>query len=143
MNIGQAAAASGLRAKTIRYYEEIGLVEPAKRGKGGYREYDPADIAMLRFVARARDLGFSLAETSSLLSLYKDKERSSSAVLDLTLDPSVRFSTTSRADNLRPRADSALRGMAAVLMRERVSEATDDRPAVDGASSGRLVRLRT
>lgn len=85
MNIGEAAAASGLRAKTIRYYEEIGLVEPAKRGKGGYRQYGPSDVAMLRFVARARDLGFSLAETTKLLSLYKDKRRTSAAVRDLTV----------------------------------------------------------
>ena len=85
MNIGDAAAASGLNPKTIRFYEEIGLIAPAKRGRGRYREYDGKDVANLRFVSRARDLGSSIAEVSSLLSLYKDTNRASSAVKELTM----------------------------------------------------------
>ncbi len=85
MNIGDAAAASGLNPKTIRFYEEIGLIAPAKRGRGGYREYDDKDVANLRFVSRARDLGFSIAEVSNLLSLFKNTNRTSSAVKGLTM----------------------------------------------------------
>ena len=79
MNIGQAAAQTGLPAKTIRYYEDIGLVRPARRGNG-FRDYGERDIHDLRFVARARGLGFSVDDCRQLLGLYRDKERPSSAV---------------------------------------------------------------
>ncbi|TDI56652.1 MAG: Cu(I)-responsive transcriptional regulator [Alphaproteobacteria bacterium] len=79
MNIGQAALASGLPAKTIRYYEEIGLVEPARRGNG-YRAYSGAHLHNLRFLARARSLGFSIQECRRLLSLYDDGNRASADV---------------------------------------------------------------
>lgn len=80
MNIGQAAAQAGLHAKTIRYYEEIGLILPAARSTNGYRDYSPEDLHILRFVQRARGLGFSVQECRDLLSLYHDRNRASADV---------------------------------------------------------------
>ena len=80
MNIGEAAALSGLPAKTIRYYEEAGLVTPAARGANGYRRYSEKDIHRLRFLQRARSLGFSIQECRELLSLYEDQHRASADV---------------------------------------------------------------
>ena len=79
MNIGDVAEASGLPAKTIRYYEEIGLVRPA-RGANGYRHFSDADVQKLAFLARARSLGFSIDECRKLLSLYEDRGRASADV---------------------------------------------------------------
>ncbi len=80
MNIGEAAALSGLPTKTIRYYEEAGLVAPAARGDNGYRRYSEQDVHRLRFLQRARGLGFSIQECRELLSLYEDKSRASADV---------------------------------------------------------------
>ncbi|MEQ8400076.1 MAG: Cu(I)-responsive transcriptional regulator [Roseitalea porphyridii] len=85
MNIGTAAEATELPAKTIRYYEEIGLVRPA-RAANGYRDYSDRDIHRLRFVQRARSLGFSIEECRLLLSLYEDEARASADVKALALD---------------------------------------------------------
>lgn len=85
MNIGQASVASGLPAKTIRYYEEIGLVVADRRGNG-YRDYADEHIHKLRFVQRARSLGFTVEECRSLLSLYEDHSRASSEVKRLAQD---------------------------------------------------------
>jgi MerR family transcriptional regulator, copper efflux regulator len=79
MNIGDAAERSGLPAKTIRYYEDIHLVKPA-RGENGYRDYSSEDVHRLRFLQRARSLGFSVEECRQLLSLYADKRRESADV---------------------------------------------------------------
>ena len=79
MNIGDAADRSGLPAKTIRYYEEIGLVCPG-RGENGYRAYSEADIHKLRFLQRSRGLGFSIEECRQLLALYEDRDRASADV---------------------------------------------------------------
>ena len=79
MNIGETAKATGLPAKTIRYYEEIGLVVPERRGNG-YRDYGEPQVHKLRFVRRARNLGFSVADCRSLLSLYEDRNRASADV---------------------------------------------------------------
>jgi len=79
MNIGTASDLSGLPAKTIRYYEEIGLVVPGRRDNG-YRDYDTADVHRLSFVSRARSLGFSIEECRALLSLYDDHGRSAGDV---------------------------------------------------------------
>ena len=84
MNIAQAAAASGLPAKTIRYYEEIGLLRP-QRGDNGYRHFDDKSLHKLTFLARARSLGFSIEECRALLALYEDQGRASSEVKALTV----------------------------------------------------------
>ena len=79
MNIGQAADRSGLPSKTIRYYEEIGLVSPMRR-TNGYRDYSDEDLHRLRFLQRARRLGFSIEDCRALLSLYDDRSRASADV---------------------------------------------------------------
>lgn len=84
MNIGEAATRSGLPSKTIRYYEEIGLVI-ADRQENGYRDYSDAHIHKLSFLRRARSLGFSVPECRLLLSLYEDTDRSSGDVKALAL----------------------------------------------------------
>ncbi|HWI35507.1 MAG TPA: MerR family transcriptional regulator, partial [Burkholderiales bacterium] len=80
MNIGQAAAASGVTAKMIRHYEESRLIPAPRRTSSNYRSYSENDVHVLRFVKRARALGFSMADIKTLLSLWQDKSRSSSAV---------------------------------------------------------------
>jgi Cu(I)-responsive transcriptional regulator len=80
MNIGQAAAASGVTAKMILHYEESGLIRAPRRTASNYRSYSDNDVHVLRFVKRARSLGFSMADIKTLLSLWQDKSRSSSAV---------------------------------------------------------------
>ncbi len=76
MNIQTAARLAGLPVKTVRYYDEIGLVRPARR-PNGYRDYSEQDAHKLRFLARARSLGFSIEECRQLLSLYEDESRAS------------------------------------------------------------------
>ncbi|CAN7294815.1 Cu(I)-responsive transcriptional regulator [Phenylobacterium sp. LjRoot219] len=80
MNIGQASKASGVSTKMIRYYDEIGLVRPASRTGSNYREYDDKQINELRFIKRARSLGFAVAEIQQLLSLWRDRARPSREV---------------------------------------------------------------
>ncbi|SEN82636.1 Cu(I)-responsive transcriptional regulator [Loktanella fryxellensis] len=79
MNIGAAAQASGLPQKTIRSYEEIGLLT-ADRAANGYRDYTTEDVHRLRFLQRSRSLGFSVAECRQLLSLYTDRDRAGADV---------------------------------------------------------------
>lgn len=79
MNIGTAARQSGLPPKTIRYYEDIGLLT-ADRAANGYRDYSSEDVHRLRFVQRSRSLGFSVEECRQLLSLYTDRDRASADV---------------------------------------------------------------
>lgn len=82
MNIGDAAERSGVSAKMIRYYEEIGLIKSARRANN-YRDYDASDVSVLKFIRRTRDLGFSLEEVSNLLALWRDRKRPSREVKKL------------------------------------------------------------
>ncbi|WP_068306458.1 Cu(I)-responsive transcriptional regulator [Pararhodobacter sp. CCB-MM2] len=90
MNIGEAAAASGLPAKTIRYYEDMGLVAP-RRDANGYRSFGEGEIHRLAFLNRARGLGFSLEDCRALLGLYADDGRASEDVRRLAADHLARI----------------------------------------------------
>ena len=85
LTIGEASAASGVSAKMIRYYESIGLVRPATRTESNYRTYDGKAVETLRFVARARHLGFSMDEIGRLLGLWQDRARASADVKALAM----------------------------------------------------------
>ncbi len=85
MNIGAAAEMSGVSTKTIRYYEDIGLVPQALRRDNGYRHYEKTDVETLRFIQHARRLGFSVGDVGRLLSLWRDKDRASAEVKGLAL----------------------------------------------------------
>ena len=80
VNIGDAARASGVSAKMVRHYESLGLLGAVARTDSGYRQYSAADIHTLRFIKRARDLGFSMAEIANLVGLWHDQARASSEV---------------------------------------------------------------
>jgi len=80
MNIGQASSRSGVSAKMIRHYESMGLMPKVRRTSSNYRRYEAADVHTLRFIRRARDLGFSMGEIKELVGLWQNKARSSGAV---------------------------------------------------------------
>ncbi len=118
MNIGQAAQASGVSAKMIRYYEQIALIKAVGRTAAGYRDYAVEDVHELRFIRRARDLGFSIAEITELLSLWRDRSRRSADVKAIALV---------RIEDLRQRI-AGMEQMAATL--EHLAECCsgDERP---------------
>jgi Cu(I)-responsive transcriptional regulator len=101
MNIGQASQRSGVSQRMIRHYEELGLIPKAARRGSGYRDYDEKDVHRLRFVRRARDLGFPIEEIGQLLALWQDRARASADVKALA---------TARAEELK-RKERELRSM--------------------------------
>lgn len=118
MNIGKAAAASGVSERMIRHYEKIGLIPAAPRGDSGYRDYDRRDLHTLAFIGRARDLGFSVDEIRTLLALWQDKARASADVKALAL---------ARAEELR-RKERELNQMRRSLEHLAARCAGNDRP---------------
>ena len=111
MNIGQAAERSGVSAKMIRYYESIDLIAAGRRSDAGYRIYGDNDVHTLRFIRRARSLGFSLEQIRQLLSLWRDPHRASADVKRIAevhveeLDQRIREMTEMR-DTLARLADT-------------------------------------
>lgn len=118
MKIGAASAASGISERMIRHYEKIGLVTPPARRDSGYRDYDPRDVHTLRFIGRARDLGFPIEEIRHLVALWEDRARSSADVKALAL---------ARAAELK-RKERNLHEMRRVLERLAANCHGDDRP---------------
>ena len=126
MNIGTAARQSGLPPKTIRYYEEIGLLT-ADRAAQGYRDYSSEDIHWLRFVQRSRSLGFSVEECRQLLSLYTDRDRASADVKAIA--------TEKLGEIDRKIAElTGLREMLGHLVKNCHGDARPDCPIIDGLS---------
>lgn len=83
INIGEASTATGVSAKMIRHYEQVGLLQPPARTDGGYRQYTERDVHTLRFIRRARDLGFSIAHIGELVGLWRNRRRPSRQVRTL------------------------------------------------------------
>lgn len=118
MKIGQASGASGVSQRMIRHYEKIGLIPEAARRDSGYRDYDQRDLHTLRFIGRARDLGFPIEDIRLLLALWTDRNRSSADVKKLAL---------SRVEELRQRL-AVLEGMCRTLEHLADRCGGDDRP---------------
>lgn len=97
MNIGQVSKVTGVSLRMIRHYEGIGLMPPPDRRDNGYRDYPPRSIERLRFIANARDLGFSVEEISALLGLWDDRERASSEVKAIALEHAEEFARKAAA----------------------------------------------
>ena len=85
MNIGTVAKRTGVPARTIRYYESIGVMPPASRSENGYRAYTSRDMETLRFIQRARNLGFSIKDVADLLALWRDTSRASADVKSVAM----------------------------------------------------------
>ncbi len=99
VNIGAASAESGVSAKMIRYYESVSLIRPAGRTAAGYRRYNEQDIRTLRFLKRARGLGFSVEQMRDLLALWRDEGRSKTEVMELALSHAEALEAKAREIN--------------------------------------------
>ncbi len=128
MNIGLAAERSNLPTKTIRYYEDIDLIRP-ERALNGYRDYSNDDVHRLRFLQRARSLGFTIDECRTLLSLYDDKDRASSDVKAIALHKIEEID--------RKMAElQSLRDTLSVLSKRCHGDDRPDCPIIDGLAKG-------
>ncbi|WP_324751220.1 Cu(I)-responsive transcriptional regulator [Sphingomonas sp. LY54] len=128
MNIGQASGQSGVSQRMIRHYEAIGLIPKAKRRESGYRDYDDRDVHTLRFIRRARDLGFPIEEIGQLLALWQDRSRASADVKALA---------NARAEELKrkEREIRAMRRSLEELARHCHGDARPDCPILDDLAS--------
>ena len=118
MNIGQAARESGVSAKMVRHYEALGLLPAVARTEGGYRQYGDSEIHTLRFIKRARELGFSMEEITELLGLWRNRRRASA---------NVRRIAQKHADDLAQRIE-AMQAMQRTLLTLIDCCQGDDRP---------------
>jgi Cu(I)-responsive transcriptional regulator len=134
MNIGKASVRSGLPSKTIRYYEEIDLVRPA-RGANGYRDFSERDAQVLAFLARARSLGFSIEDCRTLISLYQDRDRASADVKRLAEEHVARI--TEKIAELE-----AMRGTLRDLAARCRGDDQPDCPILDDLCAGPEARRR-
>ena len=125
MNIGQASNASGVSAKMIRYYESVGLIPAAGRRASGYRDYGSPDVHRLRFIRRARDLGFSMDQIRDLLRLWSDRKRSNAEVKAIALRHVKELKR--RAEHLNDLANALLHLAAACE-----GDGRPDCPIIDG-----------
>ena len=129
LDIGDAAQASGVSAKMIRHYEEIGVMPKAGRTAAGYRIYRAADVHILRFIRRARDLGFTMKEIEQLLALWKNRRRASADV--------KRFALKHVADLERRIAElQAMRGTLMELARHCHGDGRPECPILDDLEKG-------
>jgi Cu(I)-responsive transcriptional regulator len=124
MNIGQVSEASGVSQRMIRHYEKIGLIPRAPRRDSGYRDYSPADLHRLRFIANARDLGFPIEDIRTLLDLWSNRSRASAEVKALA---------TTRAAELHRKAEAleAMRRSLIDLAERCHGDARPDCPILD------------
>jgi len=133
MKIGEVSTKAGVSQRMIRHYEKIGLIAPAARRDSGYRDYDERDVHTLRFIGRARDLGFPIEEIRTLLALWNDRERPSAHVKALAL---------ARASELKRKArelDSMRRSLER-LAAHCCGDQRPDCPILDDLQAGNLDR---
>ena len=130
MNIGTVAERSGVPPKSIRYYESIGLIQPAERRANGYRSYSPHDMQTLAFIKRARGLGFSVEEVRELLDLWRDRSRKSAAVKSMAAQ---------HIDALDRKIDElqSMRKALAELVRRCQGDSRPDCPILDDLGDGK------
>ncbi|PWR03649.1 Cu(I)-responsive transcriptional regulator [Meridianimarinicoccus roseus] len=128
MNIGDVARRAGLPAKTIRYYEEIGLVRPP-RGENGYRHFRESDLHKLIFLGRARSLGFSIEDCRGLMALYEDRARASADVKRIAEDHLGRI-------DRKLQELTAMRLALAELVGSCAGDGRPDCPILQGLASG-------
>lgn len=118
MKIGEASKRSGVSQRMIRHYEGLGLIPKAARRDSGYRDYDDKDVHTLRFIRRARDLGFPIEEIGQLLALWQDRGRASADVKALA---------STRAEELK-RKEKEIQAMRRSLEQLARTCHGDDRP---------------
>lgn len=129
VNIGDAARASGVSTRMVRHYESLGLLGQVVRTESGYRQYGEADVHALRFIRRARDLGFSMSEITDLLELWRNRRRASA---------SVRRITQAHAEDLARRIEAmqAMRRTLMNLLEHCHGDARPECPILDDLAGG-------